>query len=89
VAVDRNGYAREPSEVTAADAPGQLERARRAALAADVLLDPSAPVCLANRGAGDVEFSRALVGAFGKTGFARSPEAAAEVLRNTAAKLRG
>jgi hypothetical protein len=40
-------------------------------------------------GAAGIEFSRAMVSAFGKTGFARSTEAAADVLRNTAAKLRG
>ena len=89
VDVDRSGRVREPSEVTAADVRGQLDRARRAAWAATALLDPGAPLLLANPGAADVEFSRAVVSAFGKTGLARSPEAAADVLRNTASKLRG
>jgi hypothetical protein len=35
-----------------------------------------------------VEFSRALVSAFGETGHSRSPEAAADVLLNAAGKLR-
>src|SRR5216683_2398079 len=89
VDVDRSGRIREPSEVTAPDVREQLNRARQAASATTALLDPSAPLCLANPGAADVEFSRALVSAFGKTGLARSPGAAANVLRNTAAKLRG
>jgi AbiV family abortive infection protein len=89
VDVDRSGRVREPSEVTAAEVRGQLDRARRAAWAATALLDPGAPLLLANPGAADVEFSRAVVSAFGKTGLARSPEAAADVLRNTASKLRG
>jgi AbiV family abortive infection protein len=89
VDVDRSGRVREPSEVTAADVRGQLDRARRAAWAATALLDPGAPLLLANPVAADVEFSRALVSVFGETGHARSPEAAADVLRNTASKLRG
>jgi AbiV family abortive infection protein len=88
VDVDRSGHIREPSEVTAADVCEQLGRARRAASAATALLDPGAPLLLANPGAADVEFSRALVSAFGQTRLARSPEAAADVLRNTASELR-
>jgi len=88
VDVDRSGRVREPSEVTAADVREQLDRARRAASAATVLLDPSAPALLANPGAAAVEFSRAVVSACRETRLARSPEAAADVLRNTAS-LRG
>ena len=89
VDVDRNGRVREPSEVTAADVRGQLYRARRAASAANALLDPAAPLRLANPGAASVEFSRAVVTAFGATGLARGPEAAADVLVNAASKLQG
>jgi AbiV family abortive infection protein len=89
VDVDRSGQVREPSEVTAAEVREQLDRARQAASAATPLLDPSGPLLLANPGAADVEFSRAVVRAFGEAGLARSPEAAADVLRNTASKLRG
>ena len=60
---------------------------RRAALAANALLDPSAPLWLAKPSGAGVEFSRALVSAFAVTGVSRSPEAAADVLRNTATKL--
>ena len=89
VDLDTSGQVREPSEVTAAEVRGQLEHARLAALAADALLDPSAPVRLASPGPAAVEFSRALVTAFGETGSARSPEAAADVLRSAATKLQG
>jgi AbiV family abortive infection protein len=89
VDVDRSGHVREPSEVTAADVRIQLGRAQRAASAATALLDPGAPLRLANPGAASVEFSRAVVSAFGATGHARSPEAAADVLVNAASKLQG
>jgi AbiV family abortive infection protein len=89
VDVDRSGNIREPSEVTAAEVGEQLDRARRAASAANALLDPRAPLPLADPGAAGVELSRALVSAFGEMGRARSPEAAADVLRNTVTKLRG
>jgi AbiV family abortive infection protein len=89
VDVDRSGHVREPSEVTAAEVREQLDRARRAASAANALLDPGTPLLLANPGADEVEFSRALVSAFGETRLARTPEAAAVVLLNTASKLQG
>ena len=89
VDVDRSGQIREPSEVTADELREQLDRARRAASAANALLDPSAPLWLANPGAVAVEFSRALVSACCETGSARSPEAAAGVLLNAASKLQG
>jgi AbiV family abortive infection protein len=88
VDVDRSGRVREPSEVTAAEVRIQLDRARRAA-SANALLDPGAPLRLANPGAASVEFSRAVVSAFGATGLARGPEAAADVLVNAASKLQG
>jgi AbiV len=89
VDVDRCGRVREPSEVTAAELREQLNRARRAASAANALLDPAAPLGLANPGGAGVEFSRALVSAFGVARSARCPGAASDVLRNTATKLRG
>jgi len=89
VDVDRTGHVREPSELTAAEVRTQLDRARRAASAADALLDPGAPRWLANPAAETVEHSRALVSAFAEAGRARSPGIAADVLLNTATKLRG
>jgi AbiV family abortive infection protein len=89
VDLDRQGQVREPSEVTAAEVREQLDQARRAASAVTALLHPSGPALLANPGAADVELSRALVSAFGETRIARSPEAAADVLRKAVTKLRG
>ena len=89
VDVDGSGQIREPSEVTAAEVGEQLHRARQAASAVNALLDPSAPLRLADPGASEVEFSRALVSAFAEVGRARSPEVAADVLRNAVTKIRG
>src|SRR5262245_60752490 len=89
VDVDRSGQIREPAEVTAAEVRDQLDRARQAAAAVDVLLDPGAPLWFAESGPFAVEFSRAVVSAYAETGTARSPEAAADVMRIAVAKLRG
>ncbi len=89
VDVDRSGQIREPCEVTAAEVRDQLGRARRAASAATALLEPSAPLWLTCPEAAGAEVSRALVSAFGALGSARSPEAAADVLRNAATNVRG
>jgi len=91
VDVDRSGQVRKPSEVTTAEVREQIDRARRAVSAANVLLDPGAALWLANPGADAVVFSRALVSACHETGLdrERSPEAAADVLLNTASKLHG
>jgi hypothetical protein len=89
VDVDQSGRVREPSEVTAAEVRDQLDWARQAASATDVLLDPDAPAKLAEPGVVAVEFSRALVSAFTETRPARTAEAAADVLLNTAHKLHG
>jgi hypothetical protein len=89
VDVDGSGRIRQPSEITVPEVREQLDRARRAVSATEALLKPGAPLWPADSQAAEVEFSRALVSAFSQTGLARSPEAAADVLRNTAAKLRG
>src|SRR5262245_22550730 len=89
VDVDRSGHVREPSDVTAADIGAHFDRARQAASATSALLDPGAPLVLANPVAGDVEFSRALVSAYAAAGHRRSPAAAADVLLTAVTKLRG
>ncbi len=89
VDVDRSGLIREPSEVTAAEVREQLDQARQAASAAGALLKPGGPAIIACPGPDALGFSRAMVSAFGETGLARSPEAAADVLRNAVTKLRG
>jgi len=88
VDVDRSGQIREPAEVTAAEVRDQLDRARQAAAAVDMLLDLGASLWFAESGPFAVEFSRAVVSAYAETGTARSPEAAADVMRIAVAKLR-
>ena len=87
VDVDRTAHVREPSEVTAAEVCDQLDRAQRAARAVYPLLEPCAPPWLSDPPPAGVEFSRALVSAYNETRPGRSPQAAADVLRNTASKL--
>jgi AbiV family abortive infection protein len=87
--VDRSGRVREPSEAAADELREQLDRARLSAWAANALLDPGALQWLANPCAEAVEFSRALVSAYCETGPDRSPQAAADVLLNTATKVQG
>jgi AbiV family abortive infection protein len=89
VDVDRSGHIREPSEVTAAEVRQQLGQARQAVSAVNALIDPSAPVSLTAAGPAEIELSRALISAFGELGQARSPEAAADVVRNAVSKIRG
>jgi AbiV family abortive infection protein len=89
VDVDRSGNLREPSEVTADEVRDQLLRAQRAASAASPLLEASPPPWLADPTEAAVELSRALVSSFGEARHARSPEAAADVLRATAVALHG
>jgi AbiV family abortive infection protein len=89
VDVDRSGHVREPSEVTAADVRAQFDRARQAAYATTALLDPSAPLVLANPDAADVEFSRALLSAHAAAGHRRSAGAAADIFLTAITKLRG
>jgi AbiV family abortive infection protein len=89
VDVDRSGRVRVPSEVTAADVREVFDRAQRAAWGVNALLEPGAPRQLASPAAVSVEFSRALVSAFGRTGHCRSSEAAADVFLKTATELQG
>lgn len=84
VDVDHSGRVQQPSEVTAAQVRRQLDLARSAASVASDLLDPDAPDLIANPDPRTVDFSRALVEAFGGLRHGRSPEAAADVLAEAA-----
>ena len=88
VDMDRYGRVRQPSEVTAAEVSAQLDRARQAASSAKVLLSPCAQNWLANPRAHEIELSCALVSAFAEAGYARTPEAAADLVMNAVSKLR-
>lgn len=88
VDMDCYGRVRQPSEVTAAEVSAQLDRARQAASSARVLLTPCAQTWLANPRAHEIELSCALVSAFAEAGYARTPEAAADLVMNAVSKLR-
>jgi AbiV family abortive infection protein len=87
VDIDRTGGVTLPSDITEAQVCEQLSRARQAALAASVLLEPDAPARLAKPRHDEVELCRALVGAFAEAGYARTPEAAAGVVRKVVSNL--
>ena len=85
--IEGDGQVRLPSQVTGADVPAQLGRARRAASSASVLLDPAVQARLVDPPAEVVEFCRALVSAFAEAGYSRTPEAAATVMLDAVSKL--
>jgi AbiV family abortive infection protein len=88
VDMDPSGRIREPSEITEAEVNSQLARARQAAASAGLLLGPDAEARIANPPAEAIEFMRALVTALTQVRYDRTPEAAAEVMRNAVRKLK-
>jgi AbiV family abortive infection protein len=88
VDMDPSGRIREPSEITEAEVNSQLARARPAAASAGLLLGPDAEARIANPPAEAIEFMRALVTALTQVGYDRTPEAAAEVMRNAVRRLK-
>lgn len=85
--IDANGQIRLPSEVSGAELNAQLGQARRAVLAATLLLDPGIPAELADPPAESVELARALVDAFAEAGHSRTPKAAADVVLHAVRKF--
>jgi AbiV family abortive infection protein len=88
VDLDADGKIRNPSEITEAEAAGQLGRARQAAASAFVLLEPDAQTRLEHPPGVGVEFAEALVAALIDCGDARTPQAAADVIRQAVARYR-
>lgn len=81
VDMDRGGRVREPSEITESELAGQLGRARQAAASGiSVLLGPDALARIENPPAEAVELIQDLVSALTDAGYARTPQAAAEVI---------
>jgi AbiV family abortive infection protein len=89
VDVDRGARIREPSQITETMVISQLARARQAVSAAAVLFEPETQARLADPPAEAVEFSRAKVSVLTGARYARSPEAAVDVVLNAVGKLRG
>lgn len=88
VDVGRGGAIREPSEITEAEALSQLSRAEQVASAAGQMLEPELQARLVNPPAEAVELSRAAASALTEASYARTPQAAANVMLNTISKLR-
>ncbi len=89
VDMDRGGRIREPSEITEAEVTSQLARARQAAGSAGLLLGPEAQARLANPPAEAIELARALVSVLTQTPrYARTPEAAVDVMLNAVSTFR-
>jgi hypothetical protein len=89
VDVGRGGAIREPSEITETEVLGQLARAGRAASTACQLLEPELQARLVHPPAEAVELSRAAVSALTEASYARTPEAATNLVLNAISKFRG
>jgi len=79
---------REPSQITETQVTRQLAQARRAVDSARSLLDPGTVARLPCPPEEGVELARAAVSALGEAGYARTPDAAADVIVNMVSKLR-
>ena len=86
--VDRSGRVREPSEITEAEVHSVLARAGQAVSAAGEAFEPDAAAWLLNPHPAAIECSRAAVSAFAEIGYARTPQAATDVVVSTMSKLR-
>jgi len=88
VDMDRARRIREPSEITDTELASQLARARQAVASASVLLNADAQTQIANPPPEASEFAAGLVEALAEAGYARTPEAAADVMVKAVSKLR-
>ncbi len=88
VDMDRARRIREPSEITDTELASQLARARQAVASASVLLNADAQTQIANPLPEASEFAAGLVEALAEAGYARTPEAAADVMVKAVSKLR-
>jgi AbiV family abortive infection protein len=88
VDMDRSGMIREPSEITETEVSSELARAQQATKSSSLLLGPEVQARLANPPLEAVELARALVSALTEAPYARTPEAAVDVMLNAVCKLR-
>ena len=86
--VGRGGLIREPSEITEAEVLSQLTRAGQAVSAAAQLLEAETQAWLVSPPAEMVELSRAAVSALTEARYARTPEAATNVLLKAVSNFR-
>jgi AbiV family abortive infection protein len=85
--IECGGQVRAPSQVSQADVPAQLGRARRAVSSVSVLLGPGAPAAFSNPPAESVQFALAMVSALAEAGYGRTPQDAAAVMLDAVRKF--
>lgn len=78
---------REPSEISEAEVTTQFVRARQAAASAGMLLDPEVQARIARPPAEAIALCAALARALTLAGYARTPEAAADVMLDAIRKF--
>ena len=88
VDMDRVGRVREPSEITGDELASQLAQARQAARSAALVLSPAARDRLSNPPAEVVHLAVGLASALAQAGSSRTPDSAAEVVRQAVSGLR-
>ena len=81
------GRIREPSEISEAEVTTQFVRARQAAASAGMLLDPEVQARIARPSAEAIALCAALATALTLAGYARTPEAAADVMLDAIRKF--
>jgi len=88
VDMDRASRTREPSEITDTELASQLTRASKAVASASVLLSADAQTWILNPPAEARDLAAAMAEALIDTRYARTPEAAADVMLKAASTLR-
>ena len=88
VDMDRASRTREPSEITHTELASQLARAPQAVASASVLLNVDAQSWILNPPPEARELAAAMVESLIETGYARTPEAAADVMLKALSRLR-
>jgi len=88
VDMDQDGRLRGPSDITEADVTRQLDSARRAVASAIGLLDPAVQARVTDPPAEAAELAWALGSALTEAPYARTPEAAVNVMLTAVSKLR-
>jgi hypothetical protein len=80
VDIGQGSRIREPSEITEAEVTGQLGQARRAVASARMFIDPVQQARVANPDIGWIKLAGATVSVLAGAGYARTPDAAADVM---------
>jgi AbiV family abortive infection protein len=88
VDIGQGSRIREPSQITETEVTRQLALAQRAVASVRLLFDPGSKAHLLHPPAEGAEFARASVSALAEAGYARTPDAAVDVIVKTVSRLR-